>query len=104
LTRISPFWIHVFYKKYIQGLIDAGKPGHDPFPTVFDKIVSRNGIYDFCEHNNLKIKGEYVYEPQYSKYHFLEILINLLLKMIHFASIGMLSKTNGDLLYFIEKS
>ena len=33
ITRITPFWFHVFYKKHILGYQNAGKPGWDPFPT-----------------------------------------------------------------------
>ncbi len=60
LTRITPFWFHIFYTKYIQGYKDAGNPGQAPFPTFYDKVVSRKGIYDFCKAYGLYIKAEYV--------------------------------------------
>ena len=41
VTRVTPFSFHVFYRKYIQGDKNAGKPGFEPYPTFYDKIVSR---------------------------------------------------------------
>ncbi len=39
LSRMTPFRFHVFYKRWIAGVKTAGKPGYDPFPTVYDAIV-----------------------------------------------------------------
>jgi SAM-dependent methyltransferase len=103
LTRILPFWLHVFYKKYIQGVKNAGKPGFDPFPTFFDKVVSRNGIYEFCEQHDLVIRKEYSYKLKATNYQILDFLSNLLLVIIHLVSFGRLSVKYGDLIYIIEK-
>ncbi len=59
LTRVTPFWFHIFYTRHLQGYKDAGKPGHAPFPTFYDRIVSRTGINRFCELHDLIIKAEY---------------------------------------------
>ena len=48
MTRITPFWFHVLFKKHVEGVKDAGKPGCVPFPTFYDGIVSRRGIRDWC--------------------------------------------------------
>ena len=37
LTRITPFWVHVLFYKYMRGHKTAGKPGHAPFRTVNGK-------------------------------------------------------------------
>ena len=44
LSKATPFWLHVFYKRYIGGHKMAGKPGYDPFPTVYNPIVSPRGF------------------------------------------------------------
>ena len=59
LTRITPFWFHIFYTRHLQGYRDAGKPGQAPYPTFYDKVVSRKGIYEFCSSHDLIIKAEY---------------------------------------------
>jgi SAM-dependent methyltransferase len=59
ITRITPFWFHIFYYKYVQGIPDAGKPGHGPYHTVYDPAISRKGIHQFCEQNGMGIIGEY---------------------------------------------
>ncbi|MGH8167190.1 MAG: class I SAM-dependent methyltransferase [Woeseiaceae bacterium] len=35
-TRITPFWFHVLYKKYVEGIKNAGKPGFVPYETFHD--------------------------------------------------------------------
>src|SRR6266446_1582470 len=40
-TRVTPFWFHMFYAKYIVRLRGAGTTGFGPFRTFYDPIVSR---------------------------------------------------------------
>lgn len=58
-TRVTPHWLHVLYKKNIEKLENAGKPGHGPYPTYLEKIVSRTGIHKYCDKNNYTIKEEF---------------------------------------------
>ena len=48
ITRITPLWIHIAYKKYIRGNRHAGKTGFDPYPTFHDSVISREGIHKYC--------------------------------------------------------
>ncbi len=59
VTRLLPFWCHVLFKKYVEGNPNAGKPGHDPYPTYYDRIVSRKGINAYCRKHGLKIEVEF---------------------------------------------
>jgi 2-polyprenyl-3-methyl-5-hydroxy-6-metoxy-1,4-benzoquinol methylase len=59
LTRLTPFWFHVFYRKYILGFENSGQPGFPPYPTYYDQIVSRQGIHQFCQQNGFQINEEY---------------------------------------------
>ena len=43
VARLTPFWFHVFYVKYIVGLRQAGTTGFGPFRTFYDPIVSQGG-------------------------------------------------------------
>jgi SAM-dependent methyltransferase len=58
VTRMTPFWFHVFYKKYVQKVHNAGKPGYDPFPVFYDEVVSRRGIHRYCAERGCKVHEE----------------------------------------------
>jgi SAM-dependent methyltransferase len=102
-TRITPFWVHVFYKKHIQGIKNAGKPGHDPYPVSFDKVVSRNGIYEFCERHGLIIKAEYRMDGRPMKSRNVWFLTQILLWGLYLISFKRLSVNYRSLMYIIEK-
>ena len=55
VTRMTPFWFHVLYKKYVQKMPNAGKPGYDPFPVFYDDVVSRRGIHRYCAERGCKV-------------------------------------------------
>ena len=58
VTSASPHWFHVFYKRWIVGNKNSGKPGHEPFRTFYDPVVSRSGFRRFCEARELVIQVE----------------------------------------------
>lgn len=103
LTRITPFWFHIFYKKYIQGFKNAGKPGYAPYPTFYDEVVSRSGIYEFCEKHGLSMRAEYSLGHQRKKRRVFVFLSRLLVWIVHLASFGGLSVKYSSLTYVIEK-
>jgi SAM-dependent methyltransferase len=101
LSKYSPFWFHVFYKKYIAGDANAGKPGHDPFPTFYDSVISRKGIHTYCQRHGLKIRMEYSYTIKKSKPFY--PIGYFALKILGVISFGKLTSNRGDLVYVIEK-
>jgi len=101
VTRITPFWVHVLYKRYIQKVKNAGKPGFDPYPVHFDKIVSRRGIYDFCIKQKLVMKAEYRMDRRPGLG--LWLCTSLLLWGLATLSFGTLSVNHRNLLYTLEK-
>jgi SAM-dependent methyltransferase len=103
LTRVTPFWVHVFYKKYFQGMKNAGKPGYDPYPTFFDEVVSRKGIRRFCEEQGLIIKAEYRFDIRPIGSIRLWRLVTLFMWVLHFLSFRRLSVDHRGLVYIIEK-
>jgi SAM-dependent methyltransferase len=103
ITRMTPFWVHVLFKKYVQGEATAGKPGHAPFPTLFDEVVSRHGISDFCERHGFILKEEYSVghgRPVKPVFQYLSLLI---VWSVQLASFGTLTATHSDLMYVLEK-
>jgi len=66
-TRLSPFWVHVLYKRLVQGFKEAGTPGFGPYPTYHERIVSTEGIEAFCEAHDCQIL-EFFGHGYYLKY------------------------------------
>ena len=58
MTRITPFWFHIFYKRYMCGFVHAGKPGFEPLPTVHEEIIARKSFTQFIGRGNLKVKAQ----------------------------------------------
>lgn len=57
-TRITPFWVHVAYKRYFMGRPNAGRLGHGPYPTHHDKIIGRAAFCRFLADNGFKVLEE----------------------------------------------
>lgn len=92
----TPHWVHVFFYRYVLGNPDAGKPGHVPYPTIYDEIVSRKGIREFARLNQLVVREERgFYKPSG--------LASFFLDFIHTLSFGTLAGSHCNLLYVIEK-
>ena len=103
VTRATPHWFHVYYKKYIKGRLNAGKPGFGPYPTFYDSIVSRVGIHEFCKNSNLIIKEEYGEENYLKGRGFISVLIKLFAQSLSLLSLGRLAWEYNNLIYVLEK-
>jgi SAM-dependent methyltransferase len=108
ITRITPFWFHIIYYKFICNFKDAGKPGFGPYPTYYNKIVSRNGIQDFCQAHGLLINEEYGFCTYANQNNIKNTVKNRLVRVIAFLvskmSLGILPWKYNDLTYVITKS
>ncbi len=102
-TRVLPFPFHVFFKRYIQGIKDAGQPGREPYPTVFDPVVSRSGLHAFIRQHALIIRAEYRLDGRPRGSQLFWKLARLPIWLIHLASLGRLSLDHRALLFVIEK-
>lgn len=58
-AKTFPLQVAVLYEKYIEGFKDAGKPGHAPYPTVYDPVVSLAGMRAYADSRDLRIVEEY---------------------------------------------
>jgi SAM-dependent methyltransferase len=58
-TRITPFWLHVYYKRYFSPMGNAGRPGFGPYPTYHDNVISRTAFRNFAADNRLQMKEEW---------------------------------------------
>lgn len=104
VTRMTPHWFHVLFKRRILGLPNAGKPGHGPYPTYYDPVVSRSGIRDFCQRHRLEIKAEYGDGYFRSARGLTAFSITVFKRMVHLASFGFLSWRHTNLLYVLQGS
>jgi SAM-dependent methyltransferase len=102
VTRVTPFWFHMFYAKYIARFRPAGKTGFGPYPTFYDPIVSRAGIREYCRNNHLIIKEEYGQRSYFGK-GITGFLIYLVVRTVSLLSLGQLAWEYADLTYILEK-
>lgn len=58
LARLLPFRLHIWYKRLVDRDKLAGRPGHPPYPVVYDSIVSRDGLARFAESHGLTLVSE----------------------------------------------
>lgn len=103
ITRMTPYRIHYYYKRYLRGDKNAGKPGYGPFPTYYDNIVSRKGLHEFCDKKGLIIRAEYGLNLFMKKHGIFNVPISLFVKIISLASFGRLEYKHNILTYIIEK-
>ncbi|GAF75411.1 unnamed protein product, partial [marine sediment metagenome] len=104
LSKMTPFWFHVFYKRYIAGVKTAGKPGYDPFPTIYDAIVCRDGIHRWCAARGMTIREEIGWNYAVGKPGLMSALIHGAIKAMSAVSLGRLAADHVNLTYVIEKN
>jgi SAM-dependent methyltransferase len=103
LTRYSPFWAHVLYKKYVQGIAEAGKPGHGPYPTHYHPVVSRRGLHRYCEEHGCSVLYESGFSGYLPKAPLTGMLARAAVKAIAALSFGRLDWRYNNLTLVIEK-
>jgi SAM-dependent methyltransferase len=100
VARVTPFWFHVFFKRYVQGHRDAGKPGHAPYPTVHDPVVSRKGLRRYCRDHGLTMRHECGRQFRPKRF---GALVRVTIAALHVLSLGALAKDHSDLVLVLQK-
>jgi 2-polyprenyl-3-methyl-5-hydroxy-6-metoxy-1,4-benzoquinol methylase len=103
LTKITPFWFHVAYYKYILGRKKAGKPGFGPYPTYYDLVVSRNGIRDFCKSHGIAIIEEYGLCTYRLENGIRSQVVRFVAVIVNALSMGRLPWKHNNLTYVLKK-
>ena len=106
LTRKLPFWIHVIRSR-LTGNPNAGKPGYGPYPTVYDPILCREGIHEFCRTEGLKILHEYGTRTKITRTNLAYVLTTLefrILWVVSQLSARRLAHRHSGLIYLIERT
>jgi SAM-dependent methyltransferase len=103
ITRLSPHWFHVFYYRFILGIKTAGHPGHGPYKTYFDRVVSRRGIREFCARNGLQVEAEFAFATDGPKNPMMRKLVATATKIVNVLTLGLFSDKHADLLYVLRR-
>ena len=103
VTRVTPLWFHVAYKKYLEGNKNAGRPGFDPYPTFHEPIVSREGIHSYCQDNGMAILEEYGQGSYLDGGGFVAPMKRIFVMTVSALSLGTLQWRHNNLTYVIRK-
>jgi SAM-dependent methyltransferase len=103
ITRITPFWFHVWFKRHIEKMPNAGKPGFSPYPTVYDQVVSRKGILQWCADRDAIVQGEYGARFYLDHLGMLTWPLRVFMRIAQWLSLGRLSADYNNLTFVIEK-
>jgi SAM-dependent methyltransferase len=103
MTRILPFRAHVWFKRYVERMPNAGHAGFAPYPTVFDPIVSRRGIRRWCAEREAVLLGEYGARYYFDHLGIFTRPIRTFLRAVHLLSFGTLACDHNNLTYVIGK-
>jgi SAM-dependent methyltransferase len=104
ITRITPHWFHVLYYRTILGKKSAGTPGFGPYRTIYDPVVSRRGIRDFCTRHNLRIDAEYGFLSLGSRTKLLRSMVGGFTRVVSLLTFGVFSHRHSDLLYVLRRT
>jgi SAM-dependent methyltransferase len=92
-----PLWAATFYKKRIEGFKDAGKPGHAPYPTVYDSVVSLEGMRAYARKYDLDVVEEYGVDYVLSNFGRFKPLVKAALRVVQVASGNRLVASHNNL-------
>jgi SAM-dependent methyltransferase len=100
LTRISPFFIHVWYYRWVMGRPTAGKPGYEPYHTHYGKVVGRKGIEEYCCRHGYRVVDEIAVRVARGDF---GLLTRVVSKMVGWLSFGKLDGEYCDIAVVVEK-
>jgi 2-polyprenyl-3-methyl-5-hydroxy-6-metoxy-1,4-benzoquinol methylase len=103
VTRMTPHWFHIFFYRHVRGFKRAGEPGHAPYPTHYDAVVSRRGIREFCRNNKLAIQAEFGCGWRTHGHGLTRIAIDAIQRLMSVLSFGTLSARHDDITYVLQR-
>lgn len=103
ITRLTPHWFHVFFKKVVMGDPNAGKPGFAPYRVFYDRIVSRDGLTAYCKKNNLIVREEWGH-PYPASWDRFPLLLKVICRTINVLTLGKIAYAHNNLTFIVEKT
>ena len=102
ITRLTPHWFHVWYYRFVCGSKTAGQPGHAPYRTIYDPVVSRAGMHAFATQHGLVIEAEYGSGGSVKGNRPIQFAIRALTRVVSILTLGRFSDRHGDLTFILR--
>lgn len=102
-AKHTPHITHVWFKKYVERHPHAGEPGHAPYPTVYDEVVSLAGMRRWAQSRGLTIETEYATNGYLRSFGPLRPLAEMALRMVAFLSRGRLAYDHNNIGFVLSK-
>jgi SAM-dependent methyltransferase len=103
VTKVTPHWFHIFYYRFVLNKSTAGLPGYGPYRTIYDPVVSRGGIYQFCSRLGLSVEHEYAFRTDGPSNSVKRLVIDVITASVRMLSFGVLVNDHADLLIVLRK-
>lgn len=103
LAKHTPHITHVWFKKYVERFPDAGKPGHAPYPTVYDPVVSAQGLSEWASANGLVVETCYTTNHYIKKFGWFAPVVKVGLRLFAALSFGRLSADHNNVGFVFRK-
>jgi SAM-dependent methyltransferase len=103
VTRMTPLRVHVLYRRWFAGDRTAGLPGHAPYHTVYDRVVSHRGVNAYCSERGLEVLDEVSSNFYLQDIGRLRYLVAPLVRLIGLLSLGRVTAHHNNLHFVIRK-
>jgi SAM-dependent methyltransferase len=104
VTRCTPFWLHVFYHRWVMKIPNAGKPGYAPYPTFYHPAISQLGIRTYAKQAGLICRN--IYSDAFARdgKGMAGVVSRGALRLIDALTFGRFTSRYANLIYIFEKS
>ncbi|MGD9402779.1 MAG: class I SAM-dependent methyltransferase [bacterium] len=109
VTKLTPYWFHLWFYRNIRGWKEAGRDGNPPFPTYMSWKMTPGAIRKFAAENGLAI----LHESLYGRGDSVDVIgrksagVDIAMKVINFLfsviSLGSLQPKLTQYFYVIQK-
>jgi SAM-dependent methyltransferase len=108
VTKYTPHWFHVWFYRYVRGEKMAGRPGHPPFPTFFQPLVTLSKLETFAGRQGLRV----IYRREYESPRFPEMrarkpvlaaVLDAVAAVMNFLVPGKVDVRHGDYHVILQK-
>lgn len=90
-SKHTPHITHVWFKRYVERFPDAGKPGHAPYPTVYDHVVTASGLRQWAQRAGITVETSYATNHFMKKFGRLAPIVQIALRGVAVMSFGRLT-------------
>jgi SAM-dependent methyltransferase len=102
-AKHTPRLLHILFMRYVLRRPNAGKLGYEPYPTIYDRIVSRKGIHRYCAEHGHTILAEYYSAFPAGVFHRFTFIISIFVKVVSILSCGRLAPYHNNIHFIIRK-